>query len=51
MKKGLSRYAGYIEDNVMDVLKNQAKKEQRALVFMINRLIKDYCHEIQDSNK
>ena len=37
MKKGLSRYAGYIEDNVMEVLKDQAKKEERALVFMINR--------------
>ncbi len=51
MKKGLCRYAGYIEENVMKVLKEQAKKEERAVLYMINRCIKNYCNEIQDPNK
>lgn len=49
MDKELSRYTGYIEEKVMDRFKEAAKKEERPVVYMINRLIKNYCNEIEGS--
>jgi hypothetical protein len=48
--KGLSRYAGYIEESIMTIFKQHAKKEERAVVYMINRLIKNYCNEQEASS-
>lgn len=49
MDKDLIRYTGYIEGRVMEVLREAAKKEERPVVYMINRLIKNYCNELESS--
>lgn len=49
MEKEIARYNGCISKDIMDIFKEQARKEDRTVTNMINRLIKNYCNEIESS--
>ena len=46
-------YTGIIEKEILDVIKKQAKIEERPFSYIINRLMKNYYNELmeQKTNK
>lgn len=41
--KARSKYTGRIEEEYYDILRQEAKDEERTLTFIINRILKAYC--------
>lgn len=51
MSKHLGRYTGAIDSKYIELIKYAARKEERPVNYMINRLIKNYCSEFEDEFK